>query len=97
MTTNNKIKINKKKYNGYSNRDTWVVIMWLLNTDKNYNKIVKLKSWSIENFTVNTLQRHFVYTYEQIDWGNVNLEEVKSVIKEHLESIEENKEWKQLV
>lgn len=97
MTINNKIKINNKKYNGYSNRDTAVVLMWLLNTDENYNKIIKLKSWSIENFTLITLQRHFVYTYEKIDWVNVNLEEVKSVIKEYLENIEENKEWKQLM
>lgn len=92
-----KIQFSNQKYNGYSNRDTWVVILWLLNDENNYNKLLKLDSGSVSNIKLETLKRHFVYRYEQIQWGNVNLEEVQGVIKETLESIEDNKQWKTLV
>ena len=97
MNALTKIQVNKQKYNGYSNRDTWVVILWLLNDENNYNKLLKLDSGSVDNIKLETLKRHFVYKYEQIQWGNVNLEEVRRVIKETLESIEEKKQWKTLV
>lgn len=69
-------------YNGWSNYDTWLVIVWLQNDETNYRKTVHiLEINQVQELTILDLQFQFYYG-DDINWDNVNLEEIKSMIAE---------------
>lgn len=69
-------------YNGWSNYDTWLVIVWLQNDETNYRKTVHiLEIDQVQELTILDLQFQFYYG-DDINWDNVNLEEIKSMISE---------------
>jgi hypothetical protein len=88
-------KRKERRAGDYSNRDTRVVALWLMNEQNNYNKIMQLDINSIDNIKISTLKNHFVYTYEQIDWSQVVLDEIKDIIFETLKEQEEYNEKQQ--
>jgi len=79
-----------EKYNGWSNRDTWLVILWIENDYNNYirkeNKIKglgsskKLIDLSEIEFTIWLKNLHYG---DKINWNNVNFQEIKKALLEN--------------
>lgn len=75
---------NENSYNGWSNRDTWLVMLWLENDESNYKRICNMRAGigtnrSLSELTCCELQnklRRFHYG-DKIDWHNVNMYEIK--------------------
>ena len=81
-----------EKYNGWTNRDTWLVKLWIENDYDNYMRVVhkvkgigtdkKLSDMSCCEIMV--WLRRFHYG-DSIDWSKVNIEEIKESILEEYE------------
>ncbi|MBO7615051.1 MAG: hypothetical protein J6T15_05085 [Bacilli bacterium] len=69
-----------EKCEGYANRDTWLVMLWLRNNLSNYNYICnQVKQRKIEDLNCCELMcklRRLHYE-DKINWHNVNMEEIK--------------------
>lgn len=77
------------EYNGYSNRDTWLVMLWLNNSQRNYTGVQHLvqgvgMSYNIKTIPTDKLRDHLKrYNYgDKINWDNVNIEEIRNTIIE---------------
>lgn len=88
---------NQEKHNGYKNYDTWKVAVWLFNDETNYKALMNLNRENIKNINKGILQRHFVYTNEEINWDNVDVKEIIDLIEEMFDDLEEEKEWQTLL
>jgi hypothetical protein len=73
-----------EKYNGYFNRDTWLVALWLNNEEKNYRRMLKEKDELLELSIRDFAFVLSVYNYggDKIDFEKVNWEEIHKVVKE---------------
>ena len=71
-------------YNGWANRDTWLVVVWLLNDESNYSIMRMLNRNDIDNLEIDDMKTVFNYggDKESINFDNVNIEEIKGMIKE---------------
>jgi hypothetical protein len=71
-------------YNGWANRDTWLVVVWLLNDESNYSIMRMLNRNDIDNLEIDDIKTVFNYggDKEVINFDNVNIEEIKGMIKE---------------
>ena len=80
------------KYNGWSNRDTWLVMLWINNDYESYMRVQhKVKGIGTDkklaDMTCCELMgwlRRFNYG-DKIDWGKVNIEEIREAILEESE------------
>lgn len=77
-----------EKYNGWTNRDTWLVNLWLNNDEKNYKRLtnsikgigcVKLAKCS-DLSLINRLKQY--YYGDKINWNNVNVSEIREMLLE---------------
>jgi hypothetical protein len=82
------IFVKNEKYNGWSNYDTWLVVLWLNNDYNNYQVIQHYKNGvgtkKLEDFTklefYDSIKR--LYYGDKINWNRVNLNEVKESLLE---------------
>lgn len=71
-------------YNGWANRDTWLVALWLDNDRSNYQKVKANKSKIVK------LKKELLFRWlranlkfgDKIDWSKVRVTEVKEAIKD---------------
>jgi len=73
-------------YNGYKNRDTWLVVLWLNNDEKNYRKLIELRPKDLLHLKIPQLQRHFSYG-DDINWSKVSLKQIHENILETIENL----------
>jgi hypothetical protein len=71
----------KETYNGWSNYDTWLVVLWLANDYDNYRKTTRLTDDDLDDLDIMALENDYYYG-DEINFDNVNLEEIKKMIKE---------------
>jgi hypothetical protein len=76
-----------EKYNGWANRDTWLVALWIDNDRHNYewakrhaHKLLKMN----KNQLLTTLNTHLKIE-DSVNWSKVNVTEIKRAIKENIE------------
>lgn len=71
-------------YNGYPNRDTWLVALWLNNDQRNYNMMRQNKKQLLnmkKDMLIRYLRRNFKFG-DPINWNNVKISPIKQVIRE---------------
>lgn len=71
-------------YNGWTNRDTWLVMLWLNNDYDNYQKITRIvnntnKLQDLSNNELYIELKDFHYG-DDINFNNVNLDEVRQAL-----------------
>ena len=77
-----------EKYNGWSNRDTWLVLWWLNNDYNNYKRLEHLKNGvgtkKLEEFTdIELYDKLKTFNYgDPINWNNVNISDIRKAIME---------------
>jgi hypothetical protein len=64
------------KYMGWANYDTWLVVSLLSNIDSNYYKIIEMERDEVLSLTVYDLQRYFDFRGEDIDFDNVDIDDI---------------------
>lgn len=84
-----------EKYNGWTNRDTWLVMLWLNNDEKNYRRLLHIVngvgvSKRLRDLTdIELLEKLKTFNYgDEINWNKVNLTELKEIILEDYEEQE---------
>ena len=72
-----------ERYNGWANRDTWLVALWLNNDYGNY------QNWWSKRKSLAKLPKAQLVAYlrnlhygDKIVWKNVNITEIKEMLKE---------------
>lgn len=90
-----KIIMENEKYNGWTNRDTWLVMLWLNNDEKNYRRLLHIVngigvSKRLRDLTdIELLEKLKTFNYgDEINWNKVNLTELKEIILEDYEEQE---------
>ena len=78
-----------EKYQGWSNRDTWLVMLWLNNDSNNY----KAMEHKVKGIGTNKLFKDLtccetmawlkkLHYGDEINWHNVNIDEIRNAILE---------------
>jgi hypothetical protein len=73
------------KYNGWANRDTWLVALWLNNSENNYNTVkayYNLLAGADSVMLRNTFESGIWIFGDEINFSKVNYKEIARVIKE---------------
>lgn len=76
-----------EKYNGWTNFDTWLVMLWLYNDEKNYTAIKNLyhgigsayKLKDLKCCNLMAIIRRYHYG-DKINWHKVNMDEIKTAL-----------------
>ena len=73
-------------YNGWTNRDTWLVMLWLNNDYENYQKITRIvnntnKLQDLSNNELYIELKDFNYG-DKINFNNINLDEIRQALIE---------------
>jgi hypothetical protein len=68
-------------YNGWPNRDTWLCVLWILNHESNYQRLVALTPDQIKQITKNDLLYWFYYG-DKIDFSNVSIPSIVGMMLE---------------
>jgi hypothetical protein len=72
-------------YNGWFNRDTWLIALWLNNDYRNYTKMLEDIDYLIslnEKDLKNVLKNDYFYHYDNPDINNANYKELNAMLKE---------------
>lgn len=73
-----------EKYNGWKNRDTWLVALWIDNERTNYNTLTRNKEHFLK-YTDEAFRKsleHLNYGGDSVDFSKVDLNEIREVIQE---------------
>ena len=70
------------KHNGWTNYDTWKVVALLDNVPSNYYKIAEMNTDELVMLTIDDLQRHFDLEDDDIDFDQVDVDEIIENIME---------------
>lgn len=75
------------RHNGWANYDTWLVVVWLSNDERNYHRYRSLNRAEIDELLLDDIKRAFYFgtDIEVIDFDNVNMDEIKNMMLEDLE------------
>jgi hypothetical protein len=68
-------------YNGWPNRDTWLCVLWILNHESNYQRLVALTPDQIKQITKNDLLYWFYYG-DKIDFSSVSIPSIVGMMLE---------------
>jgi len=74
-----------KKHNGWSNYDTWKVIVYLDNTRSNYDKVKAVKKILLKakkKPLINWLRKYLNFSGDTINWSNVSSTDLKKAIRD---------------
>lgn len=81
--------MDNEKYNGWTNRDTWLVILWIENDYNNYmRKEHKIKGLGSSKKLIDLSENEFItwikklHYGDKINWNNVNFQEIKKSLLE---------------
>lgn len=77
---------NEELYNGWTNRDTWLVMLWLNNDYENYCGIKRIVEntnglKNISDMQLYGLLKDFHYG-DKVNFNNINLDEIRTALKE---------------
>lgn len=77
-----KYNLEFEDYNGWCNRDTWLVMLWLGNDQNNYEGITRIVNNTHELKDLSDLElymilKDFNYSNDKIDFTRVDLDEVR--------------------
>jgi len=76
-------------HNGWTNYDTWKVVALLDNVQSNYYKIAEMSTDELVMLTISDLQRRFDLMDEDIDFDQVNLDEIiKKILEDRYENLQ---------
>jgi len=72
-------------YNGWANRDTWLVTLWMDNEERNYRYVLKnikklMTLSKVELFATLRANLHFG---DKVNWNNVRVGEIRSHLREY--------------
>ena len=72
-------------YNGYKNRDTWLVALWLNNDEKNYTRFTANleRLLNIDDGKFLKELKTYFYFNDDPNFKNVNLKEIRKMLKDH--------------
>lgn len=73
-----------ERHNGWKNYDTWLVVIWLLNDETNYERIRKFTELDIQELIIDDLKKNVFYYGDDIDFNNVDLNEIQAMLLEEL-------------
>lgn len=75
------------RHNGWANYDTWLVVVWLSNDERNYHRMRSLNRAEIDELLLDDIERAFYYgsDKEVINFDNVDMYEIKGMMLEELE------------
>lgn len=73
-----------ERHNGWKNYDTWLVVIWLLNDETNYERIRKFTELDIQELIIDDLKKNVFYYGDDIDFNNVDLKEIQAMLLEEL-------------
>ena len=77
------------KHNGWTNYDTWKVVALLDNVQSNYYKIVEMSIDELVMLTIDDLQRHFDLEDDDIDFDQVDVDEIiEKILEDRYENIQ---------
>jgi hypothetical protein len=77
------------KHNGWTNYDTWKVVVLLDNVQSNYYKIVEMSTDELVMLTIEDLQRYFDFQGDDIDFDQVNLDEIiENILEGRYENVQ---------
>ena len=79
-------KLENEKYNGWSNRDSWLVALWINNEESNYNFFKNEHNKKVFSKMNARDFRYYLRKYlkvtDKIIFKNVNVAEIKECINE---------------
>ena len=73
-----------EKFNGWANRDTWVLALWISNDKRNYDFVGRNKAKLLKLDKINlilALKRNLKIG-DRFNWAKVNITEIKKMIRE---------------
>lgn len=76
-----------EKYNGWHNRDTWLVVLWLENDEYNYKLMKKYYKYMLKGkakFLKQFIKYNFIIK-DKLNWSKVSTKEIKKMLKENFE------------
>ena len=77
------------KHNGWTNYDTWKVVALLDNVQSNYYKIIGMSTDELIMLTIDDLQRGFDFMNDDIDFDQVELDEIiEKILEDRYENIQ---------
>jgi hypothetical protein len=71
-----------QEYNGWTNRDTWLVALWIENDAYNYNWVKQNASSLLKKNKTQLLILLNVYLKieDNVNWSKVNVSEIKNMV-----------------
>ena len=77
------------KHNGWTNYDTWKVVALLDNVQSNYYKIIEMSDYELIMLTIDDLQRRFDFMNDDIDFDQVELDEIiEKILEDRYENLQ---------